>query len=221
MLGYIEFLNLPTKVGLILVVLFFVLQVIGEGLEFKGKAVPEFIKIRKYFSRKKKEREALSQIVDLLDEYRLMSETLTEVNRLLNDIDQHYSKDNIAMRDGWMKEVNMHISESEKKRSEQDALMRELSEKLDKNNADTLSILIDNKRNAIINFASRVADGSCSVTREQFNRILKMYEDYENIIEKNGLTNGEIDIAYRIIIESYESHLKNHSFIEDARGYNI
>lgn len=219
MLSYIEYLNIPAKVAICLVAVFFAVQIIGELLELKGKVVPEFVKVRKYFARKKKEREALEQMTELLEEHRQMSKTIIEVNRLLNDIDKHYSKDNISMRDNWMKEVNEHIANSETRRCEQDALMRELNEKLDKNNEDTLALLIDNKRNTIINFASYVIDENCAVTREQFKRVLKLYEEYENIIEKNGLTNGEIDIAYRIITESYEKHMRNHSFIEDIRGY--
>lgn len=221
MLGYIEYLNLPIKVAIGIVAAFLTMQVVGEFLEFKGKVVPEFVKTRKYFARKKKEREALSKAVELLEKYEETVQTLEEVKSLLNDIGQHYSKDNIAMRDGWMKEVNEHIVDSEKKRSEQDALMRELNKKLDKNNADTLAILIDNKRSEIIRFASTVVDEKCLVTREQYNRIFKMHKDYETIIKENGLTNGEIDIAYRIIIESYENHMKNHSFIEETRGYDI
>jgi hypothetical protein len=223
MLSYIEYLkeylNIPTKIVLVLVILFFALQIIGEILEFKGKFVPEFLKIRKYFARKKKERQALCKMTELLDEHCQMAQTLNEVNRLLNDIDKHYSADNIAMRDGWMKEVNEHIVDSDHKRKEQDNLIRELNEKLDKNNADTLSLLIDNKRNTIIAFAEKVIDESNPVTREQFNRIFKLYEEYECIIEENDLTNGEIDIAYRIITESYEKHMRNHTFIEDVRGY--
>ena len=33
------------------------------------------------------------------------------------------------------------------------------------------------------------------------------------------MTNGEVDIAHRIIQESYEQRIRTHSFIEDARGY--
>lgn len=221
MLSYIEYLNLPSKVALILVGVFLFLQILGEILEFKGKIVPEFLKIRKYFARKKKERLALSKMTEVLNDYQQMSQTIKETNRLLVDIDKHYSKDNIAMRDGWMKEVNNHISCSEARIKEQDALMRELSDKLDKNNDVTLSILIENKRSAIIDFASKVIDESYPVTKEQFNRIFKIYEEYETIIEENGLTNGEVDISIHIIRESYERHLKNHTFIEDVRGYNI
>lgn len=221
MLSNLEYLNAPSKVIGAVLLFLVITNIIGEILELKGKVVPEFIKIRKYFARKKKERIALSKVTDVLDEHGQMAQTISNVERLLSDIDKHYSQDNIAMRDGWMKEVNEHIVESEKRRKEQDSLMRELNEKLDKNNAVTLSILIENKRNSIIDFASKVIDESYPVTKEQYNRIFKIYEEYEDIIKENELTNGEVDIAIRIIRESYEKHLKNHTFIEDVRGYNI
>ena len=42
---------------------------------------------------------------------------------------------------------------------------------------------------------------------------------YEEIIKDNGLQNGEVDIAIRIIREAYENNLRNRSFVEDVRGY--
>ena len=221
MLGYLEYLNSPIKVTTFLVGVFLIIQIVGEILEFKGKVVPEFVKVRKYFTRKRKERQALSKITVLLDEYSVMAKTISDVQRLLTDIDKHYSSDNIAMRDGWMREVNKHMSESDERRKKQDELMSALNDKLDKNNADTLSLLIENKRGAIIDFASKVIDEKYPVTKEQFNRIFKTYIEYEDIIESNGLTNGEIDIAYRIITEAYENHMRSHSFVEDVRGYNM
>ena len=221
MINYIEYLGMPTKIALFLVGIFLVFQVIGETLEFKGKIVPEFLKIRKYFVRKKKERIALSKMTDLLDEHQQMAETIKEVKRLLADFDTHYSNDNIAKRDKWMEEVNEHISDSAERRRVQDSLMCELNEKLDKNTAVTLSILIENKRSAIIDFASKVIDENYPVTKEQFNRIFKIYKEYEQIIKEHELTNGEVDIAIHIIQESYEQHMKNHTFIEDVRGYNV
>lgn len=60
MLGYLEYLNLPAKVGIVIIAMLFVMQIIGELLEFKGKVVvPEFMKIRKFFKRKKEERTTL------------------------------------------------------------------------------------------------------------------------------------------------------------------
>lgn len=204
MLDYIEYLDIPVKVAIVLISAFLIMQLVGEILEFKGKVVPEFIKVRKVFARRKKERMLMQK----------MEKTLDQVQVTMDELNKHYSTDNIKMRDEWIKTVNSKLDQY-------DASMAELDRKLDKNNSDTLSILIDSKRNPIISFASLVIDESKPVTKEQFNRIFKLYEEYESIIKANGMTNGEVDIAIRIIREAYESHLRNQSFIEDIRGYNL
>jgi len=116
------------------------------------------------------------------------------------------------MRDEWIKNVN-------EKLEEHDNWRKDFDEKLDANTDVTMSILIDNKRTAIIDFAARVVDENVPVTHEQFKRAFKLHDEYEDIIKKHNITNGEIDIAYRIITEAYEAHLKNRTFIEDVRGY--
>lgn len=202
MIDYVEYINIPTKVAIAVIALFFIMQLVGEFLEFKGKVVPEFVKIRKIFARRKKERLMMQK----------MEKTLDQVQLTLDDLNRHYSTGNIHMRDEWIKRVNTKLEQY-------DISMAELDRKLDKNNSDTLSILIDNKRNAIISFASLVIDENNPVTREQFNRIFKLYQEYEAIIQSNGMKNGEVDIAIRIIREAYENHMRSHTFIEDVRGY--
>lgn len=202
MIDYVEYINIPTKVAIAVIALFFIMQLVGEFLEFKGKVVPEFVKIRKIFARRKKERLMMQK----------MEKTLDQVQLTLDDLNRHYSTDNIHMRDEWIKRVNTKLEQY-------DISMAELDRKLNKNNSDTLSILIDNKRNAIISFASLVIDENKPVTREQFNRIFKLYQEYEAIIQSNGMKNGEVDIAIRIIREAYENHMRSHTFIEDVRGY--
>ena len=204
MLNYIEYLNMPVKVAIVLVAAFFLMQLVGEFLEFKGKVVPEFVKIRKIFVRKKHEREVFHK----------MEATIDEVKTTLDDLNRHYSTDNISMRDKWMALVNSKLESYDKS-------MDEINEKLDKNNRDTLAILIENNRSTIIEFASRVSDKDKPVTREQFNRIFKLYQSYEKIIEENGMINGEVDIAIQIIKEAYEGHIRDHSFLEDVRGYSV
>lgn len=203
MLDYIEYLNIHSKVAIALVALFVTLQIVGEILTFKGKAVPEIINIRRYLARKRVERETIHRIPEMMN----------EVKSLLDDVKKHYSDDNITLRNDWMNKVNTKLENDDK-------LMRDINQRLERNGNDIINILIDNKRNDIINFASHVIDENYMVTREQFNRIFRIYEEYENIIDEHGLTNGEVDIALRIIKESYEIHMKNHSFIEDVRGYD-
>lgn len=202
MLNYIEYLNVPSQIAIALIAVLFVLQLIGEFLNFKGKAVPEIMSIRKYFARKKSERKVIREIPD----------TIQDLKNIVNNIDKHYNADNISMRDKWIDSVN-------KKLNMEDKLVRDLYKKIDEANKDIVSILVDNKRDTIIDFASRVSNSSVLVTKEQFNRVFKLYKEYEDLISKNGITNGEVDIAYRIIVESYEEHLSNHTFIEDTRGW--
>lgn len=195
MLTYMEYLEIPTMIIIVFVAVFLVIQVVGELLEFKGKVVPEFCKIRKYFARKKQEREIIQQ----------MPEALKEIKDMFNDFSAHYSEDNIMKRDKWIDNVNKRIEAN-------DEITKKLDEKLD-------TLLIENKRNEIIDFASRVGNPNVPVTREYFDRIFKTYKEYEDLIEETGRTNGEVDISYKIIRESYESHTRNHTFVEDARGW--
>lgn len=203
MLNYIEYLNMPSKVAISMVTLFLCLQIIGEILEFKGKVVPEYVKVRKYFVRKKQEKEQ-------------MCNTLEEVKALLADVNQHYSQDNIAKRDAWMEWINGRVEVYDASVAE----LTGLKEALAANNELTLDLYINVNRNRIIDFASKITNEKIIVSREEFNRIFKVYNDYEEILEKYDRTNGEVDIAYRIINEYYEKHMKNHTFLEDIRGYD-
>ena len=193
---------MSTKVGVIIIVAFVIMQVIGELLEFKGKIVPEFVKIRKYFTRKKKEKEQ-------------MNETLSQVRVLLDDVNQHYSVDNITKRNEWMQWVNDRAAIYDASVAE----LTSLKDALHSNNELTLNLYINVNRNRIIDFASKIANCDVVVSREEFNRIFKTYDEYETILEKYGKTNGEVDIAISIIKDAYAYHMKHHSFIEDVRGY--
>ena len=84
----------------------------------------------------------------------------------------------------------------------------------------TEEMFVQNSRDRIIDFATKVSVETNPVSREEFNRIFKVHTRYEKFLDEHEMTNGEVDIAYRIIQEAYEHHMKNHSFVEDVRGYN-
>lgn len=202
MLGYLEYLNMPTKIGIILVAAFLIMQIVGEILEFVGKTVPEFVKIRKIFQRKQQEKLQIHK-------------TLSEVKVLLEDVNAHYSADNIAKRDAWMQWVNERAGIYDESVSELTALKDALAA----NNELTLDLYINVNRNRILDFASKISNENIPVSREEFNRIFKIHNDYEAILHKHNKTNGEVNIAMRIIEDSYAEHMKNRTFIEDIRGY--
>lgn len=206
MLNYIEYLGIPLQIALILAAIFFVMQVIGEFLEFKGKVVPECLKIRKYFARRKKEKAETAQ-------------TLKEVKQLLNEVNGHYSADNIAMRNEWMQGVDERLKAYDDSIVKISKNLSDVTQALKDNTKLTEEMFIQSSRDRIIDFATKTSNENVMVSREEFNRIFKVYAKYEKFLEEHEMTNGEIDIAYQIIKESYEQHLLNHTFIEDIRGY--
>ena len=206
MINYLEYLDVPVKIGLIIIGCFLVMQIIGEFLEFKGKVVPEFLKIRKFFSRRKAEKKETA-------------ETLKEVKKLLGEVNAHYSSDNITKRNNWMTCINDRAAVYDKSIIEISKNLSDVTQALKDNTELTEEMFVQSSRDRIIDFATKVADEKIPVSREEFNRIFKVYTNYEKFLEEHNMTNGEIDIAYRIIKESYEQHMRNHTFIEDVRGY--
>lgn len=212
LINFVEYLGIPNAVAIIFVAAFFIIQAIGEVLEFFGKIVPEWVKVRKWFKRRKQEKKTIADVMAMMPEVKAACAIIPELKASLEDFNSHYSIDNIKKRDAWMKGVDDHLAQT-------DANYLAIVEKLDKNTSATLSILIENKRSFILSFASYIADEKHPVTHEQYRRAFKTHQEYEEILKENGLTNGETDIAYRIICESYQKRLENHAFLEDAYGY--
>ncbi len=206
MISYIEYLGIPLKIALVLVVIFFAMQAIGEFLEFKGKVVPEFFKIRKWLTRRKREKVEATQ-------------TLKDVQVLLNDVNSHYSADNIAKRNNWMTWVNDRAEVYDESIKQLKDALAEVIQALKDNTKLTEEMFIQSSRDRIIDFATKTSNENVMVSREEFNRIFKVYAKYEKYLDEHKMTNGEVDINYQIIKESYEQRLRDHAFTEDIRGY--
>lgn len=209
MKDWIEYLNLPATWLAAIAVVAVALNLIGLILDVKGKAAPEFMNLRKLIRRKKQEREAVAKMMQTLPE---VQTALGEVKKTLDEVLSHYNKDNITMRNKWMHGVDDHVCESEKWK-------QEFCEKLERNTEITVEIRIEGMRSEIIGFANYCIDERNPVTRDQFTRVFRLYDDYEAILEKYKKTNGETDSAMQIIREAQEIRMKNHSFIEDRRSY--
>lgn len=200
MINFVEYLQLPAQIAVVVIGVIFVMNVIGEILEFKGKVVPEFMKIRKYFSRKRHEKKETAQ-------------TLKEVKQLLGDVNAHYSADNITKRDSWMQWVNNRADVYDSSIVEIKNQLTSVTEVLEE-------LFVQSSRDRIIDFATKVTDGKNLVSREEFNRIFKVHAKYEAFLEDRKMTNGEVDVAILVIQESYAQHMKEHTFLEDVRGYS-
>lgn len=217
----IEFIGIPTTVAICFVVLFLIAQIIGELAEAMGKIVPEILKIRKYFARKKKEK------AEAIKEREESAETLKEVKKLLSDVNSHYSKDNITKRNKWMTDVDTNMQWVHDRADVYDQSIVEIKDtlieaanRLQENTKMTEEMFVQTSRDRIIDFATKVGDESTIVSREEFNRIFKVYNKYEDFLKERGLTNGEVDVAYKIINDAYAYRLTHQSFLENIRGYD-
>lgn len=180
-----------------------ILNVIGEILEKKNKIVPEFMKIVTHFKKKKEQKKQIQQFI-------------LDMKEFTDGIKIHYSPEALKKRDDWMDWVN---NRADKYDSAVDEL-KDLKEDMVKNNVLILDLYININRHRIIDFASKVANEDTLISQEEFNRIFKVYKDYEAVLEQHHMTNGEVDIAYRVIQDAYKERLRDHTFLEDVRGYN-
>lgn len=203
----IEYLGIPGTVAIVIVAAFLIMQLIGELVELAGKVAPEFLKIRKYFKRKREEK-------------REQAATLKEVKQILADFNSHYSDDNIAQRDAWMQGVdNRAVSCAFQMGEMKDALLQ-VTQALSTNTKMTEDMFVESSRDRIISFAEKAADYDVLLSREQFRRIDRVYQEYESFLETRGRQNGEVDIAYEAIQDGYRYRLQHHAFLEDIKGYN-
>lgn len=125
----------------------------------------------------------------------------------------------ITKRDAWMKWVNDRAVVYDDSIVAINQKLSDVAEALKDNTKMTEEMFIQSSRDRIIDFATKVGDKDAMVSREEFNRIFKVYDRYEQFLKKRGLTNGEIDINYQIIKESYGERLRSHTFIEDVRRF--
>ena len=175
----IEFLGIPATIAIALVGLFLLLQIIGELCELKGKIVPEFLKVRKYFKRKKQEKEETARMIQ-------------ECRQALLEFNSHYDPENIARRNTWMHGVDDSVRSN-------DELIQKLDGKMDKlleTNENLTTQLEQVKSNVLENEADRLRSelfdcgNRCRrhirLHPEEMEHIRAVYKKYSEVLHQNG-----------------------------------
>lgn len=182
----IEFLGIPATIAIVLVGLFLILQVIGELCELTGKIVPEFLKIRKYFKRKKQEKENEKKLLERLAEK-------------LESFEGHYSPEKIAQRNEWMHGVDDSVRCN-------DELIQKLDGKMDKlleTNEVLTTQLEQVKSNVLENEADRLRSDlfdcgnrcrrNIRLHPEEMDHIRDVYRKYSEVLHQNGTGEREFN----------------------------
>ena len=202
----IEFLGIPATIAIVLVGLFLILQIIGELCELKGKIVPEFLKVRKYFKRKKKEKEETKQMIQ-------------DCKQALLEFNSHYNPESIAQRNNWMHGVDDSVRNN-------DEFIHKLDSKMDKlleTNERLTTQLEQVKSNVLENEADRLRSelfdcgNRCRrhirLHPEEMEHIRAVYQKYSEVLHQNGTGQAE----FRFITDYYnrqdfpDYHQKNKS----------
>lgn len=84
--------------------------------------------------------------------------------------------------------------------------LEDVSERIDK-------IELNDMRSAILDFSNSCMNERRH-TKEEFEHIIDLHSQYEEIISKRGLKNGRVDLAFRYISELYTKCLNENSFLD-------
>lgn len=66
---------------------------------------------------------------------------------------------------------------------------------------------IDDKRWEILDFSNSVVNGKIC-NKEQYDHVFEVYQDYEKILEENGMENGRVDMSMGFIRKKYAEKME-------------
>ena len=171
----IEYLGIPVAIAIILVGLFVGLQIVGEIVEVSGKVVPEFFKIRKYFDRKRREKEETKQMIK-------------ECKQLLAEFYSHYDEDNITKRDNWMHGVDDSVKDIQKLNSKIDKLLEvneNLKTQINQVKSNVLENEADRLRSELFDCGNRCRR-HIRLHPEEMEHMRAVFNKYSNVLHQNG-----------------------------------
>ena len=197
-------IGLPTVIIICIAVVYIITGTIGSILDFKGKVAPEIINWRRYCRRKKEEKEKQKILLE-------------NVQAALNEMKIHYSPEKIAERNAWIHWVNDRANIYDASIVEIKESLLQAADQLKENTKMTEDMFVENSRDRIIDFSEKASNYDWILSREQFRRIDRVYNDYERFLAERGRQNGEVDTAYELIQDGYKHRLRSHSFVEDMR----
>lgn len=157
-------------------------------------------------------------------------EKSSEIKEFLEEIKKHYNQDNISKRDKWMLDVNSTMNWCKERAKIYDSSVKDLhdlmaivktqQDALNMNNKMTSELYKQACRSEILEFMHRIvnarkADKPLILSREQFRKVRKTYDAYEEFLQKYGGTNGEVDDAMVVIRKAERGEYSYVEFLED------
>lgn len=90
----------------------------------------------------------------------------------------------------------------------------DIKKQLNENNKQLVDGQISNMRWEILDFASSLM-AKRRFSKEQFDHVLQIHGDYDKLLQKNGMQNGQVTASMEVIREKYKWCLVHGFNIED------
>lgn len=119
-----------------------------------------------------------------------------------------WHQQSISIRDNLTE--NQHKMEESQHKLEENQIsfmqtLADISAAIAELKEDFLDERLERKRWNILNCASKLRNGEF-VDYEEYNNVFQDYDSYEDLIKKNGLTNGLIEESIKFIREKYQKY---------------
>ena len=143
------------------------------------------------------EKETLdNKLIELETRLKMQEENIQKYNNDLFEKQKKYHAESIEIRNGL--------------KQDQDNLSDQISELNQMMNNNFVKKEISDMRTTLLDFANAIMNDR-DYNREQYEHILDVYQDYENVLEENHMDNGRVTRSMEYVKKNYD-YLIEHGF---------
>lgn len=146
------------------------------------------------------EKETLdNKLIELETRLKMQEENIQKYNNDLFEKQKKYHAESIEIRNG-LKHDQDNLSDQ----------ISELNQMMNKLNNNFVKKEISDMRTTLLDFANAIMNDR-DYNREQYEHILDVYQDYENVLKENHMDNGRVTRSMEYVKKNYD-YLIEHGF---------
>lgn len=146
------------------------------------------------------EKETLdNKLIELETRLKMQEENIQKYNNDLFEKQKKYHAESIEIRNG-LKQDQDNLSDQ----------ISELNQMMNKLNNNFVKKEISDMRTTLLDFANAIMNDR-DYNREQYEHILDVYQDYENVLKENHMDNGRVTRSMEYVKKNYD-YLIEHGF---------
>ena len=146
------------------------------------------------------EKETLdNKLIELETRLKMQEENIQKYNNDLFEKQKKYHAESIEIRNG-LKHDQDNLSDQ----------ISELNQMMSKLNNNFVKKEISDMRTTLLDFANAIMNDR-DYNREQYEHILDVYQDYENVLKENHMDNGRVTRSMEYVKKNYD-YLIEHGF---------